>query len=149
MKLNKKGFTLVELLAVIVILALLMVVATRSIGSVLTSSRKSAMDTEIKKLISNYNTYSEQLKIDKNTSPSGIISNDAAYSTKTGNTTYIVGTDGDYEFYINTSSAADFCISDKSNGSAGTFSGNTITYTAATTTAPEQQYVSNITTCSK
>ena len=39
-KLNKKGFTLVELLAVIVILALLMVVATRTIGTSLTNSKK-------------------------------------------------------------------------------------------------------------
>ena len=37
---NKKGFTLVELLAVIVILALIMGIAVVSIGGVLTSSRE-------------------------------------------------------------------------------------------------------------
>lgn len=51
-KLNKKGFTLVELLAVIVILALLMVVATRSIGNVLDNSKKSALQTEAQKVLS-------------------------------------------------------------------------------------------------
>ena len=38
---NKKGFTLVELLAVIVILALIMSIAIVSIGGVLKSSRES------------------------------------------------------------------------------------------------------------
>ena len=40
MKNNKKGFTLVELLAVIVILALIMGIAVVSIGNVLSTSRK-------------------------------------------------------------------------------------------------------------
>ena len=39
---NKKGFTLVELLAVIVILALIMGIAVVSIGGILNSSRQSA-----------------------------------------------------------------------------------------------------------
>ena len=43
-KLNKKGFTLVELLAVIVVLALLMVVAASSIGSALENSKKKALN---------------------------------------------------------------------------------------------------------
>ena len=52
MKLNKKGFTLVELLAVIVILALLMVVGTRAIGGSLASSKQNAMKTEAQKILS-------------------------------------------------------------------------------------------------
>ena len=40
---NKKGFTLVELLAVIVILALIMGIAVVSIGGILNSTRKSTM----------------------------------------------------------------------------------------------------------
>lgn len=51
-KLNKKGFTLVELLAVIVILALLMVVAARTIGGALSDSKEEAIQTEAKKLVS-------------------------------------------------------------------------------------------------
>lgn len=51
-KLNKKGFTLVELLAVIVILALLMVVAASAIGNVQTNAKSSAMKTEARKIIS-------------------------------------------------------------------------------------------------
>ena len=50
MKLNKKGFTLVELLAVIVVLALLMVVAAGSIGTALENSKKSMLKTETHKL---------------------------------------------------------------------------------------------------
>ena len=49
---NKKGFTLVELLAVIVILALLMVVATRTIGSIMGDSKKQAAKTEAQKVVS-------------------------------------------------------------------------------------------------
>ena len=41
---NKKGFTLVELLAVIVILALIMSIAIISIGGVLNSTRQSTMN---------------------------------------------------------------------------------------------------------
>ena len=51
MKLNKKGFTLVELLAVIVVLALLMVVAASSIGSALDNSKKSALKTQAQKVL--------------------------------------------------------------------------------------------------
>ena len=50
-KLNKKGFTLVELLAVIVVLALLMVVAASSIGSALDNSKKSALKTQAQKVL--------------------------------------------------------------------------------------------------
>ena len=51
-KLNKKGFTLVELLAVIVILALLMVVATRTIGNIMNDSKDKAAQTEAQKILS-------------------------------------------------------------------------------------------------
>ncbi len=50
-KLNKKGFTLVELLAVIVILALLMVVATSSIGGAMNNAKKNALKTEAQKML--------------------------------------------------------------------------------------------------
>ena len=46
MKMNKKGFTLVELLAVIVILAVVMLIATTAVGPLMTKSRKSALGTE-------------------------------------------------------------------------------------------------------
>lgn len=42
MKLNKKGFTLVELLAVIVILAIIMLIATPSILNIIGEARKGA-----------------------------------------------------------------------------------------------------------
>lgn len=50
-RLNKKGFTLVELLAVIVILALLMVVAASSIGSALDNSRKKTLKIAAQKFL--------------------------------------------------------------------------------------------------
>lgn len=46
MRLNKKGFTLVELLAVIVILAVVMLIAVTAVGPLMTKSRKSALGTE-------------------------------------------------------------------------------------------------------
>ena len=45
-RLNKKGFTLVELLAVIVILAVVMLIAVTAVGPLMTRSRKSALGTE-------------------------------------------------------------------------------------------------------
>ncbi len=50
-KMNKKGFTLVELLAVIVILAILMAIAATNIGPVIDNSRRSSMRTTAQQLI--------------------------------------------------------------------------------------------------
>lgn len=47
---NKKGFTLVELLAVIVILAIVMGLAAVAITSVLNNTRRSAFDTDAKSI---------------------------------------------------------------------------------------------------
>lgn len=49
-KLNKKGFTLVELLAVIVILAILMVVAFSVVPGLQNNAKETGMSTEAKKL---------------------------------------------------------------------------------------------------
>lgn len=45
-RLNKKGFTLVELLAVIVILAVVMLIAVTAVGPLMAKSRKSSLATE-------------------------------------------------------------------------------------------------------
>ena len=45
-RLNKKGFTLVELLAVIVILAVVMLIAVTAVGPLMARARKSALGTE-------------------------------------------------------------------------------------------------------
>ncbi len=50
-KINRKGFTLVELLAVIVILAILMAIAATNIGPVIDNSRKSSMRTTAQMII--------------------------------------------------------------------------------------------------
>ena len=50
-KMNRKGFTLVELLAVIVILAILMAIAATNIGPVIDNSRRSSMRTTAKNLV--------------------------------------------------------------------------------------------------
>lgn len=50
MKLNKKGFTLVELLAVIAILAILMLLVMPSVLGMFTSGRKDAFKTEAQSL---------------------------------------------------------------------------------------------------
>lgn len=47
MKMNKKGFTLVELLAVIVILAVVMLIAVTAVGPLMNRARKGAFKTEI------------------------------------------------------------------------------------------------------
>jgi prepilin-type N-terminal cleavage/methylation domain-containing protein len=50
-RMNKKGFTLVELLAVIVILAILMAIAATNIGPVIDNSRRSSMRTTAQQII--------------------------------------------------------------------------------------------------
>ena len=47
MKLNKKGFTLVELLAVIVVLAIIALIGFTAVGPIVDSSRKSAAENNI------------------------------------------------------------------------------------------------------
>lgn len=50
-KMNRKGFTLVELLAVIVILAILMAIAATNIGPVIDNSRRSSMRTTAQNIV--------------------------------------------------------------------------------------------------
>jgi type IV pilus assembly protein PilA len=50
-KLNKKGFTLVELLAVIVILSVVMLVAVTAVGPAITNSKKSAFFSSCASLV--------------------------------------------------------------------------------------------------
>ena len=48
---NKKGFTLVELLAVIAILAILVIIALPNVMGMFNSAKKSSFETEIKEMI--------------------------------------------------------------------------------------------------
>ena len=48
---NEKGFTLVELLAVLVILAIILAIAIPSITSIVDSTKKSAFESDVKMLI--------------------------------------------------------------------------------------------------
>ena len=50
---NKKGFTLVELLAVIVILAIILAIAIPSISGVISNAKKSSFDANVKLIIKN------------------------------------------------------------------------------------------------
>ena len=50
-RINRKGFTLVELLAVIVILAILMAIAATNIGPVIDNSRRSSMRTTAQNIV--------------------------------------------------------------------------------------------------
>ena len=50
-KLNKKGFTLVELLAVIVILALLIIVVATTALPAMNNAKKSALNTYAKRVV--------------------------------------------------------------------------------------------------
>ena len=98
MKLNKKGFTLVELLAVIVVLALLMVVATSSIGSALNNSKKKALQSETQKLLS------QEYKNVQSDIIMGTVSNTDI--TKSGN-------DGDFNYKIvfdSTGKIKSYCV---------------------------------------
>lgn len=124
-KLNKKGFTLVELLAVIVVLALLMVVATRTVGNSLTNSKRKAMQTELNKIVSK--TYEE--------ANAGVLlhstltADDFSYDIGAGasfSSNKLKGKEGDYTYTvtINTTSSpiviSAYCITDGKNGYSST-----------------------------
>jgi type IV pilus assembly protein PilA len=51
MKNNRKGFTLVELLAVIVILAIILAIAVPSISSMIANSKKNSFEANVKMII--------------------------------------------------------------------------------------------------
>jgi type IV pilus assembly protein PilA len=51
MRNNKKGFTLVELLAVIVILAIILAIAVPSISGMINNSKKSSFEANVKMII--------------------------------------------------------------------------------------------------
>ena len=91
-KLNKKGFTLVELLAVIVILALLMVVAASSIGSALDNSKKKSLVSEAKKLYTNITSEAKSLAMINTLAQDKITK---VYNGKDGDFKYDVTIDAD------------------------------------------------------
>ena len=141
-KLNKKGFTLVELLAVIVILALLMVVATRTIGGSLANSRRSGLQTEAKKLLSkSYEDIQEAIMMGYSTPAFTYVEKAAdgtAATIQTSGTTHTIKLkDGQFNAVItftgnNTNyKITDICINDGNNNiyDKEVTNGNTVTFT--------------------
>lgn len=101
-KLNKKGFTLVELLAVIVILALLMVVVATTVMPLMNDSKKSAFTTYAQKFQSTAMGQFEGQKVLNNfASGQPITVIDAATKKYCGTLKSIMGTDGSqYDGYV-------------------------------------------------
>ena len=95
-KLNNQGFTLVELLAVIVVLALLMVVATSSIGGALNNAKKNTLKTEAQKMLTAAYTdakSSYMLTSNFNNIVNGNAVDDDTSATKSSDDNTYVGTD--------------------------------------------------------
>lgn len=65
MKKNKKGFTLVELLAVIVILGVLLMIAVPAIQNVINKSKKNSFESQAKLIIENVETMLSATEIEK------------------------------------------------------------------------------------
>ena len=80
-KINKKGFTLVELLAVIVILALIMAIAVVSMSGIMTGARKSTMKETALQII---NGVRQQLTLSNQ-----LVASQNKFTRDTGNVYYV------------------------------------------------------------
>ena len=82
-KMNKKGFTLVELLAVIVILALIMAIAVVSMSGIMNGARRNTMKETGLQII---NGVRQQLTLSNQ-----LITTDPKFTRATGNVYYVSG----------------------------------------------------------
>ena len=127
-KLNNQGFTLVELLAVIVVLALLMVVATSSIGGALNNAKKNSLKTEAQKMLTAAYTdakssmmLSHNLKnmVNAGATSSAAVYWSTAWADATGGT--VRYKDGSYYGWFKFDSSkklTSYCVHDKDNSLA-------------------------------
>lgn len=79
MKKNKKGFTLVELLAVIVILGVLLMIAVPAIQNVINKSRRNSFESAVKLTIENVETLSSTAKVEGAITPCYVVFGDADF----------------------------------------------------------------------
>ena len=83
MKKNKKGFTLVELLAVIVILGVLLMIAVPAIQNVIANSQRKSFESAAKLAIENVETLASAEKVSGNISPCYVLIAQAEVGSKT------------------------------------------------------------------
>lgn len=69
MKTNKKGFTLVELLAVIVILAIILAIAIPGIGNIINTAKRGAFESDVKMMLKDIELKTFQSTIDTTVTP--------------------------------------------------------------------------------
>lgn len=87
---NKKGFTIVELVIVIAVIAILSAVLIPTFGTIIQDANETARDQEAKNL---YTTYiSETVKAGSDPAQSGVIVVDGYYYSVTGGQIVIDGT---------------------------------------------------------
>ena len=66
-KLNNKGFTLLELLAIIIVLGIIALIATSTVGNIVEYSKKEAFKTSVKSIIKTGENYSSVSQLNSNT----------------------------------------------------------------------------------
>ena len=121
---NKKGFTLVELLAVIVILAVLIMLALPNVMNIMENARKSAFETEVKSYLKAAQTkYTE--KVTEGVSGTTMVFTNSGTDNNscTVATPCKVDIDGDYTYSITVTSSG-------TDGAKYTYTINNGTYKA-------------------
>lgn len=93
---NKKGFTLVELLAVIVILGVLLMIAVPAIQNVIKKSKRNSFESAIKLTLENVETLSSTAMVSGNISPCYVVFGGDQAMTKANTTTDITLERGSY-----------------------------------------------------
>jgi type IV pilus assembly protein PilA len=138
---NKRGFTLVELLAVIVILAIILAIAIPSVSSILSTAKKGSFDSDAKMLVKALSYQQAQAMI--GTAAVTVLDDTTIYSSGTctgscsaANITALGSDSSNYDIVriVNTSPLT-ICVESKSTSKFGAYSVKATASTIADITA--------------
>ena len=137
MKLNKKGFTLVELLAVIVVLAIIALIGYTAVGPIITDSRNSSAENNILQYIHSVEVGCAAYQATNNGTTNIDITKALSKANFTGNAPTGSTTTGTVAFKLDGST----CKVTSDIGSTATSNDVSCTYKKLTTSSTDAEWV--------